>query len=84
MQVSAAFIGQNSPAGIPQGLSGLEKICQVFSQKAFLFLPAERVREVLNVVNDERVFHGVTPIVQLDVTKPAWRDVLVVTYKRKR
>lgn len=35
------------------------------------------------VVNDERVFHGVTPIVQLDGAQPAIRDVLVVTFKRK-
>lgn len=35
------------------------------------------------IVNDERVFHGVTPIVQLDVDKPALRDVLVITFRRK-
>lgn len=37
----------------------------------------------LAIVNDERVFHGVTPIVQLDVGAPAIRDVLVVTFRRK-
>lgn len=37
----------------------------------------------LAVVNDERVFHGVTPIVQLDVDREAIRDVLVVTFRRK-
>ena len=35
------------------------------------------------IVNDERVFHGVTPIVQLDADKPALRDVLVITFRRK-
>lgn len=35
------------------------------------------------IVNDERVFHGVTPIVQLDIDKPAIRDVLVITFQRK-
>jgi len=35
------------------------------------------------IVNDERVFHGVTPIVQLDIDKPAVRDVLVITFRRK-
>ncbi len=35
------------------------------------------------IVNDERVFHGVTPIVQLDIGKPAIRDVLVITFHRK-
>ena len=37
----------------------------------------------LAIVNDERVFHGVTPIVQLDVGAPAIRDVLVITFRRK-
>lgn len=35
------------------------------------------------IVNDERVMHGVTPIIQLDVDKAAYRDVLVVTFRRK-
>lgn len=34
------------------------------------------------LVNDQRAMHGVTPIHPLDPTKPAWRDVLVVTYRR--
>ncbi|KPC54477.1 2OG-Fe dioxygenase family protein [Amantichitinum ursilacus] len=35
------------------------------------------------IVNDERVMHGVTPIVQLDETREAYRDVLVVTFSKK-
>lgn len=35
------------------------------------------------IVNDHHVMHGVTPIVQLDVDKPASRDVLVVTFRKK-
>jgi hypothetical protein len=35
------------------------------------------------IVNDQHVMHGVTPIVQLDTDKPAYRDVLVVTFKKK-
>jgi hypothetical protein len=35
------------------------------------------------IVNDEHVLHGVTPIVQLDTDKQAYRDVLVVTFKKK-
>ncbi|MEU1308188.1 2OG-Fe dioxygenase family protein [Streptomyces cinnamoneus] len=35
------------------------------------------------IVNDERVFHGVTPIDRLDDSVPAVRDVLVVTYRHK-
>jgi len=35
------------------------------------------------IVNDHHVLHGVTPIIQLDVDKPASRDVLVVTFRKK-
>jgi hypothetical protein len=35
------------------------------------------------IVNDERTHHSVTPIVQLDLERPAVRDVLVVTFKKK-
>lgn len=35
------------------------------------------------LIDDERVYHGVTPIAPLDVTQPAYRDVLVVTFKRR-
>lgn len=34
------------------------------------------------LVNDQRAMHGVTPIHPLDPSLPAWRDVLVVTYRR--
>lgn len=33
-------------------------------------------------VDDERVFHGVTPVGRLDPARPAYRDVLVVTFRR--
>lgn len=36
------------------------------------------------LTNDERTFHGATPIIQLDITAPATRDVLVVTFRRKK
>jgi hypothetical protein len=35
------------------------------------------------LVDDQRAMHGVTPIVPRDASRPAWRDVLVVTYRRK-
>jgi hypothetical protein len=35
------------------------------------------------LVDDGRVRHGVTPVEALDPTQPAWRDVLVVTFKRR-
>ena len=34
------------------------------------------------LVDDDRVFHGVTPIGRLDPARPAYRDVLVVTFRR--
>jgi len=34
------------------------------------------------LVDDERVFHGVTPLGRLDPALPAYRDVLVVTFRR--
>lgn len=35
------------------------------------------------LVDDSRVRHGVTPVEALDPRQPAWRDVLVVTFKRR-
>lgn len=35
------------------------------------------------LVNDQRCMHGVTPIEPIDPEKPAYRDVLVVTFRRK-
>jgi hypothetical protein len=34
------------------------------------------------LVDDARVFHGVTPVEPLDPAAPAYRDVLVVTFRR--
>lgn len=34
------------------------------------------------LVDDHRVFHGVTPVEALDLALPAYRDVLVVTFRR--
>lgn len=34
------------------------------------------------LVDDARVYHGVTAVEPLDPTQPAWRDVLVVTFRR--
>ena len=34
------------------------------------------------LVDDARVFHGVTPVEPVDASQPAYRDVLVVTFKR--
>ena len=34
------------------------------------------------IVDDHKVYHGVTPIEQLDPNQEAYRDVLVITYKK--
>lgn len=34
------------------------------------------------LLDDHRVFHGVTPVVPVDARAPAYRDVLVVTFRR--
>lgn len=34
------------------------------------------------LVDDRRVFHGVTPVVPIDPSRPAFRDVLVLTYRK--
>lgn len=36
------------------------------------------------LVVDERVFHGVTPVEAIDPSRPAYRDVLVVTFRAAR
>ena len=43
------------------------------------------LREPLDsaLVDDHRVFHGVTPVRALDPAKPAHRDVLVVTFRQE-
>jgi hypothetical protein len=33
-------------------------------------------------VDDARVYHGVTPVEPLDETKPAYRDALVITFRK--
>ena len=35
------------------------------------------------LVHDPRALHGVTPIEPVDPMQPAWRDVLVATYRRR-
>ncbi len=35
------------------------------------------------LVDDSRVYHGVTPVEPLDPSQPAYRDVLVVTFRRE-
>jgi hypothetical protein len=45
------------------------------------FTLAEPLDAVL--LDDRRILHGVTPVVPHDPAQPAWRDVLVVTFKAR-
>jgi hypothetical protein len=36
------------------------------------------------IVDDQRVAHGVTPVEPIDPSRPAFRDVLVVTFKDEK
>jgi hypothetical protein len=46
------------------------------------FTLAEPMQSVF--IDDHRIFHGVTPIHALEATRPAFRDVLVITFTRGR
>jgi hypothetical protein len=35
------------------------------------------------LVDDDRVYHGVTPVEPIDPARAAYRDVLVVTFRRE-
>lgn len=35
------------------------------------------------LLDDHRVFHGVTPVQPLDPARPGYRDVLVLTFRRE-
>ena len=36
----------------------------------------------MELIDDHRVFHGVTAIEPVDPTRPSYRDVLVTTFRR--
>ena len=36
------------------------------------------------LIDDRRCYHGVTPVEQIDASLPAFRDVLVATFRRKK
>ncbi|WP_086828513.1 2OG-Fe dioxygenase family protein [Streptomyces sp. NRRL B-24572] len=73
--VLMAMIGRSNATGGESTVFNLDK------------QPVEKfsLTDVLDValVNDERVYHGVSPIEQIDPALPASRDVLVITYRHK-
>jgi len=60
--------------------SGATTIFNLDHQLVGEFMLRETFDMVL--VNDRRVYHGVTPITQLDAESEAYRDVLVITFRK--
>lgn len=58
---------------------GVTKIHAPDGREIGAFCLAEPLDAAL--ADDHRVLHAVTPIVPVDESRPAWRDVLVVTFK---
>ena len=61
--------------------SGATTIYKIDNQLVGEFTLRESFDMVL--VNDRKLYHGVTPITQLDADTEAFRDVLVITFKLK-
>lgn len=91
----AAEAGKPTPEGVHR--DGVDFVMMVMVQRVNVvngsttIYNAEKVRldeftlqhPLDMAIVNERVFHGVTPIVQLDVNKPAVRDMLVITFRRQ-
>lgn len=88
--------GKPTPEGIHR--DGVNYVMMVMVQRKNLVAGATTVYDLdktplddftlqqpleMAIVNDERIYHGVTPVVQLDLSAPATRDVLVITFSRK-
>ncbi|MEU3689545.1 2OG-Fe dioxygenase family protein [Streptomyces narbonensis] len=73
--VLMAMIGRSNATGGESTVFNLDK------QPVEKFALADPLD--LALVNDERVYHGVSPIERIDSSLPASRDVLVVTYRHK-
>jgi len=61
--------------------SGVTTITDLARRPLGSFTLAEPVDAAL--VDDNRVMHGVTPVEPVDPTRPGFRDVLVVTFRRE-
>jgi hypothetical protein len=61
---------------VTEGVSTIADAAGTILQDATLTEPLDA-----SLVDDRRVFHGVSPIRPADPLRPAWRDVLVVTFR---
>jgi hypothetical protein len=61
--------------------AGETSICDLAKQPLGSFTLTQPLDAAL--VDDSRVYHGVTPVEPVDPARPAYRDVLVVTFRRE-
>ena len=88
--------GQPTPEGVHR--DGVDFVIVVMIKRVNIESGATRIYDLDNqlvgeftmlntfdmaLVNDRRVYHGVTPIEQLDASQEAYRDVLVITFRAK-
>lgn len=96
IESSDGVLGKPTPVGVHQDgvnyvIMAMIKRCNLINGSTVIYNREKtRVDEFtlqspldMALVNDERLFHSVTPIVQLDLARPAIRDVLVVTFRKK-
>lgn len=74
--VAVVMVGRANVAG------GVTAVADAAGRELGAFTLAEPLDAVL--LDDRRVWHGVTPVVPIDATAPAHRDVLVLTYRDQR
>jgi hypothetical protein len=95
IEASGGALGQPTPEGVHRdGVdfvlvmmvrrhnieSGTTEIFDLDKRRIDSFTLTEPADAAL--VDDRRALHGVTPIRPVDASTPAWRDVLVATYRR--
>jgi hypothetical protein len=74
--VAVTLVGRNNVAG------GVTAVADETGRTLGSFMLESPLDTVL--LDDHRVWHGVTPVHQLDSTAPAHRDVLVLTFRDQR
>jgi hypothetical protein len=72
--VLVTLVGRHNVAG---GVTGIRVDGQPGERSFTLETPLDSV-----LLDDRRVWHGVTPVVPLDPARPGHRDVLVLTFRR--
>lgn len=95
IEAGKTFLGQPTPEGLHRDgvdwvlamliarhnvMDGITKIHNLNEEEVGSFCFTHQLDAAL--VDDHRVYHAVTPITPIYPTEPAYRDVLIVTYKR--